>query len=328
MYEPPRLGGATTIPPAIPTFAAAPQHQLPRQAEIDPVAIWHTFVATLRRRKELFAIVFAAVLLTVALATFLSPRKYMTDVKMIAGNPGSVAQNPQQAQTGLPVLNALLLANTAQSAETYAELIGETPVVQHVIDDLGLKTDVRKLQGAVRVKPVTNTNIISLQVTWSDPVMSAKIANDFATVFVAREAELVASSATGALEFLQKQLPGAKRRLDTAENDLSKFQTSHNIADLGTQTTALVTPASNIDAKINSIQLEKRQADAQIGSLSGAARRRCRRPPAAARASRRTPCCRSCAASSRRSRCSSAARVSSTRTRTRPSSRSSSRSPT
>jgi capsular exopolysaccharide synthesis family protein len=255
------------IPPAVPTFAPPPHHAQ-RQVEVDPVAIWQTFLATVLRRRVLFAGVFGAVVLTVALVTFLSPRMYTTDVKMIAGNPAAVAQNPQQAQTGLPVLNALLLANAAQSAETYAELIGESPVVQHVIDDLNLKADVRSLQGAVRVKPVTNTNIISLQVTWTDPVMSAKIANDFATVFVSREAELVASSATGALDVIQKQLPEARRRLDLAENNLSKFQTSHNIADLGAQTTALVGAASNIDAKINSIQLEKQQADAQIGSLS------------------------------------------------------------
>jgi succinoglycan biosynthesis transport protein ExoP len=271
MYEPPRLP-ATPIQPNLVTYAPPPQYQQQqqqqRQAEVDPVAIWQSFIATILRRRVLFGSVAGGVFAIVAIMTFLSPRMFTTDVKMIAGNPASVAQNPQQAQTGLPVLNALLLANAAQSAETYAELISETPVVQHVIDDLGLKTDVKTLQGAVRVKPVTNTNILSLQVTWNDPATSAKIANDFATVFVTREAELVASSATGALEFLQKQLPDAERRLRLAESNLSKFQTSHSIADLGAQTNSLVTAAANIDAKINATELEKRQADAQVGSLS------------------------------------------------------------
>ena len=85
----------------------------------------------------------------------------------------------------------------ARSAETYTELISETPVVQKVIDNLDLKTSVRALQGAVKVKPITNTNIIVVQVAWSSPEMSAKIANDFATVFVAREAELVANTPIG-----------------------------------------------------------------------------------------------------------------------------------
>ena len=263
MYEPQRLP-AHGIPLAMPAM-----HQRGGGGDVDPVALWHSFLGTLMRRRRLFALVVFGVIGAVLLVTLMTPKRYTTDVKMIAGNPNTIAQNPQQAQTGLPVLNALLLANAAQSAETYAELIGETPVVQRVIDDLGLKTDVRTLQGAVRVKPVTNTNIIALQVTWGDPEISAKIANDFASVFVAREAELVASQATGALDFLSKQIPLASKNLSKAESAVSRYQTTHSIADLGTQTATTVNAAAAIDAKINAIQLEKQQADAQIASLSG-----------------------------------------------------------
>jgi len=261
MYEQQRLPGSS-----IPLATAVGMNQQ-RAADMDPVAMWHSLVGTLLRRRVLFASIFLGVIAAVALITLLTPKAYTTDVKMIAGNPAGVASNPQ-SQTALPVLNALMLANTAQSAETYAELISETPVVQHVIDDLNLKTDVRSLQGAVHVKPVTNTNIISLQVTWKDAETSALIANDFASVFVARQAQLVASQATGALEFLSKQLPQAERNLAKAELAVSRYQTTHNIADLGTQTTTTVNAAAAIDAKINQTQLDKMQADAQIGSLS------------------------------------------------------------
>ncbi len=261
MYEPARLPG-NSIP-----LASTISHQ--RSTDVDPVALWQSFVGTLSRRRKLFAYIVLGVIGAVFIVTILTPKRYTTDVKMIAGNPNSVASNPQQAQTGLPFLNALMLANAAQSAETYAELISETPVVQHVIDDLGLKTDVRTLQAAVHVKPVTNTNIISVMVTWSDPETSAKIANDFATVFVAREAQLVSGQATGALDFLSKQLPEAQRNLQQAEAAVSQYETSHHIADLPTETTSIVNAASAIDAKINSTQLEKQQADAQIALALG-----------------------------------------------------------
>lgn len=261
MYEPHRLPGNS-----VPLATAVSSH---RPSEVDPVAMWHSFVGTLSRRRNLFLTVVLGVIVAVAIVTLLTPKRFATEVKMIAGNPNSVAQNPQGSQTGLPVLNALLLANAAQSAETYAELISETPVVDKVIHDLGLKTDVRTLQGAVKVKPVTNTNIISLQVTWNDPETSAKIANDFASVFVGRQAELVAGQANGALDFLGKQLPQARERLAAAEAAVSRYETSHNIADLSAQTTTTLGAAANIDAKINAIQLEKRQADASIASLSG-----------------------------------------------------------
>jgi capsular exopolysaccharide synthesis family protein len=260
MYEPQRLPG-NSIPLAVPVTSH-------RTAEVDPIGMWHSFVGTLSRRRMLFALVVIGVIAAVAAVTLLTPKRYTVDVKMIAGNPNSVAQNPQSAQTGLPVLNALLLANAAQSAETYAELISETPVVQKVIDDLKLNTDVRTLQGAVKVKPVTNTNIISLQVTWSDPKTAEKIANDFASVFVARQAELVSGQANGALDFLGRQLPQARERLLKAETAVSRYETSHNIADLSTQTTTTLAAAAGIDAKINAIQLEKQQSDAAIASLS------------------------------------------------------------
>jgi capsular exopolysaccharide synthesis family protein len=261
MYETPRLPG-TSIPLATPI---APQ----RSADIDPVAMWQSFIGTLSRRRTLFAIIFFGVVIAVAIVTLLTPKHYITEVKMIAGNPNTVAQNPQAAQTGLSVLNALILPNAAQSAETYAELMSETPVVQHVIDDLHLKTDVATLQSAVKVKPVTNTNILTLSVTWTSPETSARIANDFASVFVARQSELVSDQANGAVEFLQKQIPQAQQNLAAAETALRTYETTHNIADLGTQTTATVTAATNIDASIGRVELDKRQADAQVASLSG-----------------------------------------------------------
>jgi polysaccharide biosynthesis transport protein len=262
MYEQQQRLPGTSIPLATPVYGQQ------RGVDVDPMAMWNSFVGTLSRRRKLFALIVFGVIFAVAVVTLLTPKRYTTDVKMIAGNPNTIAQNPQQAQTGLPVLNALLLANAAQSAETYAELIGETPVVEQVIKDLNLKTDVGALQGAVKVKPVTNTNIISVSATWGSPEMSANIANDFAKVFVAREAELVSSQANGAIEFLSKQLPIANQNLVKAEAAVSKYETSHNIADLGTQTTSLVNAAGAIDAKVNQTELDKRQADAQVASLS------------------------------------------------------------
>lgn len=259
MYEPQRLPG-TSIPLATPVTQQ-------RGVDVDPIGMWNSFVGTLTRRAKLFALVVFGVIAAVALVTIMTPKRYTTDAKMMAGNPNSVAQNPQ-AMTGLPVLNALLLPNAAQSAETYAELMSETPVVQKVIDNLHLKTDVATLKAALKVKPVTNTNILSLQITWSDPVMSAKIANEFATVFLVRQGELMSSQANGALEMLGKQLPRAQERLRIAEQNLSQYEITHNIADLTTQTTQIVTAASNTDQKISQVELDKRQADAQIGSLT------------------------------------------------------------
>ena len=67
---------------------------------------------------------------------------------------------------------------------------------------------------------------------------------------------------------LAKQLPPARERLQIAEQNLSRYEITHNIADLSTQTTSTVNAAINTDQKINQVELDKRQADAQIASLS------------------------------------------------------------
>ncbi len=261
MYEQPQRLPGTSIP-----LATTVMQQ--RSVDVDPIGMWNSFVGTLIRRWKLFALVTFGVIAAVAVVTLLTPKRYMTDAKIIAGNPNSIAQNPQLSQTGLPVLNALLIGNAAQSAETYAELMSETEVVQRVINNLHLKTDVATLKAALKVKPVTNTSILSLQISWSDPQTSASIANEFATVFVERQRELMSNQAIGALEQLAKQLPAARQRLLVAEQNLSKYEISHNIADLSTQTTSTVNAAINTDQKINQVELDRRQADAQIASLS------------------------------------------------------------
>jgi capsular exopolysaccharide synthesis family protein len=260
MYEQHRLPG-NSIPLAVPVGSQ-------RSVDVDPMAMWHSFVGALMRRRVLFAATVLGVIGTVLLVTLLTPKTYTVDVKMIAGSPGGGAQSPEQSLTGLPVLNAFRLNSAVQSAETYSELMSETPVVESVIKDLGLNTSVRALQGAVKVRPVTNTNIITVSVTWKDPATAELIANDFAKVFVAHEAELIGRQAGGALTFLAKQLPIAEKNLARTSEAVSRYQTTHNIADLTTQTTTTVTAAANVDAKINQVKLDKEQADAQIGALS------------------------------------------------------------
>jgi polysaccharide biosynthesis transport protein len=262
MYEQQRLPG-NSIPLATAISGRTP-------VDIDPMAMWNSFVGTLSRRRVLFAAIVLGVIGAVLIVTLMTPKRYTVEVKMIAGNPNTVAQNPQGAQTGLPILNALILANAAQSAETYSELMSETPVVQDVIKELHLKTDVQTLQGAVKVKPVTNTNIITVAVTWGDPAMAETIANHFASVFVAHETELVGAQAKTALKFLSQQIPVAEQRLARTSAAVSRYQTTHNIADLTTQTATTVNAAAAIDSKINQVELDKQQADAQIASLSGA----------------------------------------------------------
>jgi capsular exopolysaccharide synthesis family protein len=230
--------------------------------DLDPRRIWK---ALLRRRK-LVALVFAGFVGAVFVFSILQPKQYSTQVKLIAGSSSNEATN---AGTSLPVLNALLAANTSSSAETYAELIQQAPVALEVIQRLKLSTNVGVLLSHVSARPVTNTSILGVRVTWSDPETSANIANTIATVFVDRERQLVARQADTAIGFLQEQLPDAQRRMQSAQAALAAYQVRVGIADLPTQTQADINTLGALDAKENQAELDAKQAESQLAAIQG-----------------------------------------------------------
>ncbi|MBV9737812.1 MAG: hypothetical protein JO177_06530, partial [Candidatus Eremiobacteraeota bacterium] len=123
-------------------------------------SMWRGVVA----RRKLFGTIFGILAVATVLIAFFYPKSYVTQARLIVGNsnPPANASNNNSLLTNFPVLNALLESTGTQSAETYAELIQETPVAQNVIDQLQLRTSVSHLLSRVNVKPVTNTSILQL----------------------------------------------------------------------------------------------------------------------------------------------------------------------
>lgn len=223
-------------------------------------ALWRTLV----RRRAMVLRIFVGFVLLMMIGTLLWPKEYTTEIKVIAGNTGPQTGSAPDSQ--LPVLNALLLANGGQSAETYAELFQETPVATRVIEQLHLKTNTKALLQQITVKPVTNTSILDVSVTWSDPTTSALIANAFGQAIVDRQRDLVSSQARAALTSLQQQMPAAQQRMNVAQNKLASFEAEHRIANIDVQTQSTINSLAALDAKIGQVQADRSQAQAQLGS--------------------------------------------------------------
>jgi len=243
----------------------APAAASPETAQADVAGILRVFS---RRIKPMLATFFGFIGLVIIL-TLAQPKSYTTTVKMIAGNANtSVQGNGPNAgpNAELPVLNALLVSSGLQSAETYVELFQEMPVAQAVVNRLALPIGPRALLGDVTVKPITNTSIIALSVKWKDPQTSAQIANAFGAVVVERERELVASQADAAIGFLSQQLPIAQREMGDAQARLARYEASHHIADISTQTQTVIGQMAAIDAKIGQTQADEQQAQAELAN--------------------------------------------------------------
>ena len=67
---------------------------------------------------------------------------------------------------------------------TYAEIIKSRKVLNKVLDNLGLNCSYAKLKSDITVEAVTNTEIIRVIVSDSNPQVAAEISNEIAEVFM------------------------------------------------------------------------------------------------------------------------------------------------
>jgi len=238
-------------------------------AEIPSEFEWSRIWRAIMRRQRTFVIVAVAAFVAIAAYTLLVPRSYTTHVKLIAGGGSSNANNGQAVNTTLPLLNALLAATGVQTSETYAELFQENPVATQVIAQLNLPMTAQQLLEHVKVAPIVNTTLLDLAVTWSSADMSAKVANTFAQAFVDHERSLVGVQADQAIKTLGEQVPAAQAKAGAATTALTQFQSRNDMADLQTQTQNTMNAAAALDAKVNQTEVDRQQAQAQLGSVSG-----------------------------------------------------------
>jgi succinoglycan biosynthesis transport protein ExoP len=218
----------------------------------------------LRRRWRLFLYIFGAFFLICLAYAFLWPRAYLTTVSLITGNS---AANYNGVNTDLPVLNALIAAGGVQSVETYATMIQDQGVADQVIKNLHLKIDAYKLlKYFIYVAPVTNTQIVTLQTQWKDPVTSAAISNEFAKVLIDKQRNLIAGQSQSAMDYLAQQLPRAEADKNRADEALATFEATHTIADVSAQTQSAVAMYADIATQIAQREVDKAQAQASLGS--------------------------------------------------------------
>jgi capsular exopolysaccharide synthesis family protein len=218
----------------------------------------------LRRRIAVFAATVAFFVVTVIVVVVLLPKTYTTHVNFIAGSSAGTTIPGASGQTILPVLNAILDASNAQSSETYAEMLRQTPALERTIAAEHLDVTPAQLQRRVKVKPVTNTSILDVSVAWSDPEGSARIANALADAFVDVRRSLVAAQADAASTYITQQLPEARAKLARSAAALATFQSRNGLADENQQTQTLIGSLAETDRKTANAEVDARQAAAQL----------------------------------------------------------------
>lgn len=147
------------------------------------------------------------------LATRSIPKTYGSRARVMVGE-SIQSRNPDWVS----------ISTAQQLALTYAELATTRPVLQGVIDTLGLQAAPDMLRGMVSVKPVQGTQILDIAVVDTDPVRAAAIANAVAEQLIQQGPGGASSPDANIRRDVQEQLQDLKSRIDFAREEIRNLE--------------------------------------------------------------------------------------------------------
>jgi len=118
--------------------------------------------------------------------------------------------------------------------QSVSKVLTGRPVIEKVVDELGLVDKnttpetldgiILSIQGAVETESITGTNIIRITARHSDPVMTAKIPNAIAKVYIKIDMDEKTEHARNMRIFLEDQFNKSKQRLNEVQDKLRAFK--------------------------------------------------------------------------------------------------------
>ena len=223
------------------------------------------FWRVLQRRWRVFVVAFVSTAAVGATILSILPKTYTTDVRLIAGDAN--AAGPKVSDENQNPIAQAPSESHGPTAFTLAELARETTTAERVVDELKLPVDAKTLLTHVDITPLADTSIIAVRVRWSDPEMSATIANSFARAFVTQERTFVSSGAADVVDFLEREIPGARERMRQTRAALDAYASHTSLVDVTRQTQVAIDAAAEASSRIAKLNLDIRQTQAQLAAL-------------------------------------------------------------
>src|SRR5207253_785297 len=115
--------------------------------------------------------------------------------------------------------NASMILTAEQLAQTYVVLVNTYPVLEAVVKKLQLDMAPELLSKTFQTRLVTNTSLLTITVTYSDPVVAADIANELATQLIANSPTNLTDGQKQQLTILQDEIAKAQAQLQTTRSE-------------------------------------------------------------------------------------------------------------
>lgn len=117
------------------------------------------------------------------------------------------------------------------------------------------------------VKIVPATNILQVSYQGKDPVMAAKLVNAVSQAMVEDSTQVIRKEAASAVQFLQKEVPLARNRLEKTEIAENKYRQTTGIVAIDDQTKSLVDSVASLEEQERTLSTQLQEAKSRDASL-------------------------------------------------------------
>jgi polysaccharide biosynthesis transport protein len=208
---------------------------------------FNQFILALRARRKAFMVVFAATIVTALAVVLVLPKTYVSSATIMLGErdeqsmtPGlrmSARERTGYLQTQADLIQSGKVAGRVVRDLKYAQIPGVREQYERETGGLGTIEDWASATLLKKVKTDTSGgNMVTLQVTDTDPKLAADIANGFAKAFVDVSLELRTEPTREAAAWFEDQLKGLRTSVSQAQTKLTNYQRERGITSTDERT--------------------------------------------------------------------------------------------
>ena len=237
-----------------------------RIEEIDLKRYW---LVLKRRWKPASAVFLAGILASVGAVMSQTPL-YEASSKVLLQNDDTA--NLTGVGSDLGSLDTL--TSTSDPLATQAQIIFSEPVLAETIRALSLKDEDGEfikpsdLAQSLKVEPIATTDLIRVSYRSTQPLLSAEVVNQVIRSYIETNANSSQAEIVAARQFLEQELPRARREAEQVSEALRDFKEDNGIVALSDEAAAAVSAIANIESEISATQVDLVKAESRAAELS------------------------------------------------------------
>jgi uncharacterized protein involved in exopolysaccharide biosynthesis len=271
--------------------------QMPQALQRFPMrsATLRDLMTVIFRHRTLIVASFLAILLGVVVGTWLLPKQYEAQMKILVKRErGETLITPDRNSQPLMVREI-----TLEDINSEVELLRGRDLLEKVVIACGLQTlegssflssgangdpsnttaqsgqDLRipqailTLEKNLSVEAIAKSELIEVRYTAQDPQLAAKVIQTLSTFYL--EKHLAVHRTPGALDFLQQQTDQYKKGLAAAEKQLAEFGQNKGVVSIETEKDIALRKLSDFETQLHESQTAQAAVEQRIKSLEAQA---------------------------------------------------------